>query len=159
MPRRLLVGHDGSPASTEALRHAGRLARASHGRVTVVLALPHAPAGAMLAPVSVPTLEQEVRAAAERELTQGVAELDQDVSVTTFVTDASLRRAVIRAWGCGEHDAVVLAAGGPLSGLGCAARAMRRLGVEPIVVGAAPPRRPVRRASRRARLNRRARPA
>jgi Universal stress protein family len=159
MPRRLLVGHDGSPASTEALRHAGQLAHASHGRLTVVLSLPHAPCGAVLAPVSVPMIEREAQAAAERELTQGVAELDRDVSVTTFVTATCLRRALIRAWRCGEHDAVVLAAGGPLSQLGGAARAMRRLGVEPILVGAEPRRRRVRRPRRRARLTRRARPA
>jgi nucleotide-binding universal stress UspA family protein len=159
MPRRLLVGHDGSPASTEALRHAGRLAQASHGRLTVVLALPHAPPGAMLAPISVPTLERDAQAAAERELTQGVAELDRDVSVTTFVTCACLRRALLRAWRCGEHDAVVLAAGGPLSQLGSAARAIRRLGVEPILVGASPPRRRPRRMRSRVRPTRRARPA
>ena len=158
MPRRLLVGHDGSPASTEALRHAGRLALESHGCLKVVLALPHAPPGAMLAPISVPALEREAQMAAERELTLGVAELDQHVSVTTVVTCACLRRALIRAWRCGEHDAVVLAAGGPLSPLAGAARAMRRLGVEPIVVDAASRRRRVRRP-RRVRPTRRARPA
>ena len=110
----------------------------------------------MLAPVSVPTLERDAQAAAERELTEGVAELDRDVSVTTFVTCACLRRALIRAWRCGEHDAVVLAAGGPLSQLGSAARAIRRLGVEPIVVGASPRRRRMR---SRVRPTRRARPA
>jgi nucleotide-binding universal stress UspA family protein len=137
-PQRLLVGHDGSPASTEALRYAARLACASHGRLTVILALPHVPVGAMLAPVSVPGLEREAREAAERELAQGVAELDLHVSVTTVATCSGLRQALTRAWRSGEHDAVVLAAGGLLSGLCGAARALRRVGVEPIVVGAEP---------------------
>jgi nucleotide-binding universal stress UspA family protein len=137
-PRRLLVGHDGSPASTEALRHAARLASASHGRLTVILALPHVPVGAMLAPVSVPGLEREAREAAERELAHGVAELDLHVSVTTVATCSGLRQALIRAWRSGEHDAVVLAAGGLFSGLCGAARALRRAGVEPIVVGPGP---------------------
>jgi hypothetical protein len=159
VPRRLLVGHDGSPASTEALRHAGRLACAWHGRVTVVLALPHVPFGAAMAPVSVPALEEEARLAAERELCDGVTELAQDVSVTTIVTCAGLRPALVRAWRCGEHDAVVLAAGGPCSALRAAARAVRRLGVEPIIVGAPPRRRPAVRLGRRARAARRARPA
>lgn len=159
MPRRLLVGHDGSSASTEALRHAGRLACAWHGRVKVVLALPHVPFGAVMAPVSVPALEEEARLAAERELCLGVSELAPDVSVTTIVTCAGLRPALLRAWRCGEHDAVVLAAGGPLSPLTGAARALRRLGVEPIVVGARPRRRHGLRPRRRARAARRARPA
>ena len=146
MPRRLLVGHDGSPASTEALRHAGRLACAWHGRVTVVLALPRVPFGAVMAPVCVPALEEEARLAAERELCVGVRELAPDVSVTTIAT-------------CAEHDAVVLAAGGPLSPLTGAARALRRLGVEPIVVGAQPRRPHGLRPRRRARAARRARPA
>lgn len=159
MPRRLLVGHDGSPASTEALRYAGRLACTWHGRLTVVLALPHVPFGAVLAPVSVPALEEEVRLAAERELCDGVTELAPDVSVTTIVTCAGLRPALVRAWRCGEHDAVVLAAGGPLSPLRSAARALRRLGLEPIIVGAPPRRRAARVPWRRARAARRARPA
>jgi nucleotide-binding universal stress UspA family protein len=146
-PRRLLVGHDGSPASTEALHHAARLACASHGRLTVILALPHVPVGAMLAPVSVPALEREAREAAERELAQGVAELDLHVSVTTVATCGGLRQALIRAWRSGEHDAVVLAAGGLLSGVCGAARALRRLGVEPIVVGAEPQARPAHRGT------------
>jgi nucleotide-binding universal stress UspA family protein len=159
LPRRLLVGHDGSPASTEALRHAGRLACAWHGRLTVVLALPHVPFGAVMAPVSVPALEEEARLAAERECCDGVSELARDVSVTTIVTCAGLRPALVRAWRCGEHDAVVLAAGGPFSPLRAAARAVRRLGVEPIIVGAPPRRRRVVRIKRRARAARRARPA
>jgi hypothetical protein len=158
-PRRLLVGHDGSPASTEALRHAARLACASHGCIKVVLALPHVPVGAMLAPVSVPGLEREAREAAERELAMGVAELDLQVSVTTVATCSGLRQALIRAWRSGEHDAVVLAAGGPLSGLCGAARALRRVGVEPILVGAAPRARPTLRLRRRPRPTREARPA
>jgi hypothetical protein len=113
----------------------------------------------MLAPISVPELEREVQAAAERELAFAVGELDHDVSVTTFVTACCLRRALVRAWRCGEHDAVVLAASGPLSPLAAAARAMRRVGVEPIVVGADAPRRQVGRPRRRPRLTRRARPA
>ena len=160
MPRRLLVGHDGSPASTEALRHAGRLACTWHGRLTVVLALPHVPFGAVMAPVSVPTLEEEAQRAAERELCLGVTELSPDVSVTTIVTGAALRPALVRAWRCGEHDAVVLAAGGPLSPLRGAARALRRLGLEPIIVGA-PPRSRLAglRLRRRARATSRARAA
>jgi nucleotide-binding universal stress UspA family protein len=159
MPRRILVGHDGSPASTEALRHAGRLACAWHGRLTVVLALPHVPFGAVMAPVSLPALEEEARLAAERELCLGVTELAPDVSVTTIVTGAGLRPAIVRAWRCGEHDAVVLAAGGPLSPLRGAARALRRQGVEPIIVGAPPRRLLALRPRRRARAAGRARPA
>jgi len=159
VPRRLLVGHDGSPASSEALRHAGRLACAWHGRVTVVLALPRVPFGAVMAPVCLPALEEEARLAAERELCLGVRELAPDVSVTTIATCAGLRPALLRAWRCGEHDAVVLAAGGPLSPLTGAARALRRLGVEPIVVGAQPRRPHGLRPRRRARAARRARPA
>jgi nucleotide-binding universal stress UspA family protein len=158
-PRRLLVGHDGSPASTEALRHAARLACASHGRLTVILALPHMPVGAMLAPVSVPGLEREAREAAERELALGVAELDLHVSVTTVATCSGLRQALIRAWRSGEHDAVVLAAGGLLSGLCGAARALRRVGVEPIVVGEEGRSRPPLTLRRRPRPARQARPA
>lgn len=160
MPRRLLVGHDGSPASTEALRHAGELACAWHGRITVVLALPHVPFGAVLAPVSVPALEEEARLAAERELCRGVTELAPDVSVTTIVTCAGLRPALVRAWRCGEHDAAVLAAGGPFSAVRGAARGLRRLGLEPIIVGAPPRRRrPVLSLRRRTRAASRARPA
>jgi nucleotide-binding universal stress UspA family protein len=159
VPRRLLVGHDGSPASTEALRHAGRLACAWHGRLTVVLALPRVPFGAVMAPVCVPALEEDARRAAERELCLGVTELAPDVSVTTIVTCTGLRPALVRAWRCGEHDAVVLAAGGPLSPLRGAARAIRRVGLEPIIVGAPPPRRRALSPWRRARAARRARPA
>jgi len=127
----------------------------------VVLALPHVPFGAVLAPVSVPALEEEARLAAERELCLGVKELAPDVSVTTIVTGAGLRPALLRAWRCGEHDAVVLAAGGPFSALRAAARALRRRGLEPIVVGARPRSRsrPGRSLRRRTRAAGRARPA
>jgi hypothetical protein len=112
-----------------------------------------------MAPVCVPALEKEARVAAERELCLGVTELAPDVSVTTIVTCAGLRPALVRAWRRGEHDAVVLAAGGPFSQLRGAARGLRRLGLEPIIVGAEPRRRLVRLPRRRPRAAGRARPA
>jgi len=156
MARRFLVGHDGSPESSRALTEAARLARARHGRLTVVLAAPRAPRWAVFSPVCMVALEHETRDGARRELASVVESLPARVSVTTVETERSLRSALLDLWRRGEHDAVVLAASGPLCARWSAARALRRAGVTPILVGATP--RPRRRRRRRLRLPRRARP-
>jgi nucleotide-binding universal stress UspA family protein len=154
LARRLLVGHDGSPESSRALAEAAWLAEAHHGTLTVVLAAPCAPSWAVFGPVCMVSLAHETRAEASRELARAVAALPGCVSVTTFETERSLRRALLDLWRRGEHDAVVLAAPSSLGTRRSAVRALRRAGVEPIVVGASS--RP-RRAGTRLRLPRRAR--
>jgi nucleotide-binding universal stress UspA family protein len=154
--RRFLVGHDGSPESTRALAEAVRLARARHGCLTVVLAPSRAPRCAVLGPVSVVTLEREVRQAAEAELAGAVRAIDRRVSVTTVQTSRPLGRALVDLWRRGEHDLVVVAAPCFLGSRRVALWRLRRAGVEPLVVhppAAAPAR------SRRAARTRRARPA
>ena len=152
MARRFLVGHDGSPASSRALAETAWRARLQHGCVTVVLAVPHAPRWAVFSPVSVITLEREARTEARRELARAVESLPARVSVTTVETDRPLGRALVELWQRGEHDAVVLAAEGPLGARSWAVRRLRRAGAEPIVVGTGRRRRrPSRRRSRAAR--------
>jgi hypothetical protein len=132
------VGHDGSPESSRALAEAACLAEAHHGTLTVVLAAPCAPSWAVFGPVCMVSLAHETRVEASRELARAVAALPCCVSVTTFETDRSLRRALLDLWRRGEHDAVVLAAPGALGTRRSAVRALRRAGIEPIVVGASP---------------------
>jgi nucleotide-binding universal stress UspA family protein len=152
--RRLLVGHDGSPESSRALAEAAWLAKAYHGKLTVVLAAPCAPSWAVFGPVCMVSLAYETRVEASRELARAVEELPDCVSVTTIETERSLRRALLDLWLCGEHDAVVLAAPSSLGTRRSAVRALRRAGIEPIVVGASPH---PQRAKPRVRLPRRGR--
>jgi nucleotide-binding universal stress UspA family protein len=162
MARRLIVGHDGSRASTRALLHAAALARAEHGRLTVLFAIPRIPRCIVFAPVSYPALEREARAAAERELARGIEAIDPHVSVTTLCTRGPLGAGLIDLWRRGEHDAVVLASGPALCPRTRAARRLLRAGAEPILFPA-PERRRRRRwrpmRTRRTRPARRARPA
>jgi len=157
--RRLLVGHDGSPESSDALAEAARLARAAHGRMTVVLAHSHAPQCAVLGPVSVITLDRDVREAAERELARAVRAIDPHVSVTYLQTACSLGRTLVKLWRRGEHDAVVLAQPALLGARRLALWRLRRARVEPLLVHPpmSAPDRP--RSLRRRRPARRARPA
>jgi nucleotide-binding universal stress UspA family protein len=138
--RRLLVGHDGSPESTRALAEAAWLAQAHHGTLTVVLAAPNAPCWAVFGPVCMVALAHETRSEASRELAAAVDRLPADVSVTRLETERPLRRALLDLWRRGAHDAVVLAAPGPLGTRRSTIRALRRAGIEPIVVGASPRR-------------------
>ena len=134
MACRLLVGHDGSPESTRALSEAARLARARHGRLTVVLAPSRAPRCAVFGPVSVVTLEREVRQAAEAELAGAVRAIDRGVSVTSIQTCRPLGRALVDLWRRGEHDLVALAAPCLLGSRRVALWRLRRAGVELLLV-------------------------
>jgi hypothetical protein len=120
------------------LAEAAWLAEAHHGTLTVVLAVPCAPAWAVFGPVCMVSLAHETRVEASRELTSAVAAVPRGVSVTTLETERPLRRALLDLWRRGEHDAVVLAAPSSLGTRRSAVRALRRAGVEPIVVGASP---------------------
>lgn len=135
MARRLLVGHDGSRASSIALAHAARLARARHGCLTVVLALPRVARWAAFAPVNPLALEREAQEEAEQELTRAVRAIHPCVSVTSVGTRGALGRALVETWQRGEHDAVVLADPFPFGPRRAAVRRLRRAGVEPILIG------------------------
>lgn len=140
---RVLVGHDGSRASSRALARAAELARARHGTLTVVLALPRVARWAAFAPVSVLALEREAQAEAERELARAVRAVHPHVSVTRVGTLRALGRAMADIWARGEHDVVILAAPGRFGPLHAAVGRLRRAGVEPTLIPGSvrPPRR------------------
>jgi hypothetical protein len=140
------------------LAEAAWLAEAHHGTLTVVLAAPCAPSWAVFGPVCMVSLAHETRAEASRELARAVAALPGCVSVTTLETERSLRRALLDLWRRGEHDAVVLAAPSSLGTRRSAVRALRRAGIEPMLVGASP-HPPPRHARRRLRWRARAKVA
>ncbi len=112
MAQRLLVGHDGTAASTHALTQAARMALAEHGCLTVVLALPRVTSCVTGAPVSYMHLQHEVRLEALRTLAQAVEAMPRQLSVTTVATERRLGAALRDAWSSGRYDAIVLAPGG-----------------------------------------------
>ncbi len=114
MFRNILVAIDGSPDAELALGHAIDLAECANGRLTIFAAVPSPPAftyaspgASALAEVAEHAREETdaiVRAALER--------VPDSVGVTSVVSDAPVRPALVGQISSGGHDLVVMGSRG-----------------------------------------------
>ena len=114
MFRNMLVAIDGSPDADEAFSQALDLAECEHARLTLFSA-PAALPPAVYAGVSggvAAGLAREAAAQAERTLQQARERVPADVSVSTVLSAAPVRPALIEQVKTGGHDLVVMGSRG-----------------------------------------------
>jgi nucleotide-binding universal stress UspA family protein len=112
MFRSILVAVDGTETAMEALDEAIALARASHGRLTLIsVAAP--PRWRVGSPYFVPFVtEDELARGAERIVEHAEARVPPDVPVSTVVRTGSAAKAILERVEQGEHDLVVMGSRG-----------------------------------------------
>lgn len=108
MPRRILVGYDGSRPARAAFDYAVAAAREGHATLTVLLALPMSTAaGSPWMPMAGDVVA-ESRQALQDELAAHVAALPVDISVTRIVSEAPPGPALIAEAERGHHDVIFI---------------------------------------------------
>jgi nucleotide-binding universal stress UspA family protein len=114
MFRNILVSVDGSAHAERALGEAIDIARAGHGRLTLLTAVNRPPAwaassvAASAAAVSALELERE----AVNVMRRAVDRVPTDVPVTTLVSRQPVRTALAKAVRCGDFDLLVMGSRG-----------------------------------------------
>jgi nucleotide-binding universal stress UspA family protein len=114
MFRNILVSVDGSPHAQRALGEAVDIARAGHGRLTILTAVGQPPAWAAssiatgAAALSALDLERE----AVQIMREAVKHVPDDVPVTTMISRRPIRSALMKAAACGDYDLLVLGSRG-----------------------------------------------
>jgi nucleotide-binding universal stress UspA family protein len=114
MFRNILVSVDGSDHAQRALDEAIDIARAGHGRLTLLTAVNPPPAWAAssiatgAAALSALDLERE----AVQVMRQAVSRVPDDVPVTTLISRRPIRTALMKALACGEYDLLVMGSRG-----------------------------------------------
>ncbi len=111
MFRNVLVMVDATPEAKEALSQAVDLARRERSRLTLISVERRLPACAYLGvaaalPLVIPAAEAEAR----QVMCEALAQVPDDVSVTTVVATPPVRQALMREIKRGGHDLVVLGA-------------------------------------------------
>src|ERR1700735_614832 len=94
----ILVCVDGSVHADRALDEAIDLATASHGRLTILTAIPRPPMWAA-SPATVGAVEplaEEMKNDAEKALSAAVAKVPQTISVTTVLSEKPIREALMK---------------------------------------------------------------
>jgi nucleotide-binding universal stress UspA family protein len=106
----ILVAIDGSEHGAAALRTAAQLAREEHARLTVVTAVPPAPAYAQLTAVGVAALGDvaHLLGAAGARMRAQVEALPEDVSVTSIVVAGQPAQVILERLREGRHDLLVM---------------------------------------------------
>lgn len=108
MPRRILIGYDGSSPARAALYYAVAAAREDHATLTVLLALPlSGGAGSPWVPMAGDVVA-ESRQALQADLAAQVAALPVDISVTRVVSEAPPGPALLAEAERGRHDAIFI---------------------------------------------------
>jgi nucleotide-binding universal stress UspA family protein len=112
--RNILVAFDGSRHARRALAVAIELAIASHGTLTIVTAIRHAPATAYFGATGdgVVALQQGAETEAQRALCEAARQVPDDVSLTTICTPRPIRSALLHQIESGSFDLVVLGSRG-----------------------------------------------
>jgi nucleotide-binding universal stress UspA family protein len=114
MFRNILVCVDDSVHADRALDEAIDVAAASHGRLTILTAIPKPPIWAA-SPATVGTVEplaEEMRHGAEKALTAAVAKVPDTISVTTVLSEKPVREALMKTLRHGCYDLVVMGSRG-----------------------------------------------
>jgi len=106
----ILVAIDGSEHGAAALRTAAQLAREEHARLTVVTAVPPAPAFSQLTAPGVAAVGDAAHLLGEagaRMVTQ-IAAVPDDVSVTSMVVPGQPAKVILERLREGRHDLLVM---------------------------------------------------
>lgn len=108
MPRRILVGYDGSRPARAALDYAVAAAQEGHATLTVLLALPMpSTAGSPWMPMAGDVI-LEFREALQDDLAARVAALPVDISITSIVSEAAPGPALVAEAERGHHDVIII---------------------------------------------------
>ncbi len=114
MFRNILVAIDGSPDSDQALTQAIDLAESEHSRLTLFSAIVMPPASAYIGaggPVAA-TLARDAETETERLLRTAARRVPDRVSLSTVLSSAQVRPALIHQIKEGAHDVVVMGSRG-----------------------------------------------
>lgn len=114
MFRNILVAVDGSQHAERALNEAIELANAAKGRLTILTAVPRAPAWASTPAVvaACQPLGDELEREAGKILRDAEKRVPRDLPVTTILTPKPIRRALLTQISAGRHDLVVMGSRG-----------------------------------------------
>jgi nucleotide-binding universal stress UspA family protein len=110
----ILVAIDGSPDADEALKQAIDLAESEHARLTLFSSLVTLPAAAYIGTGGgmAATIAADAEAETEAILRSAVEEIPDQVSVSSMLSSAPVRPALIRQIKDGAHDLVVMGSRG-----------------------------------------------
>ena len=114
MFRNILVSIDGSPHSDRALQEAIDLAESSHGRLTILTAVPK-PATWASTSVAAPAIEAlmaDLEAESKQILQRAVDRVPQSIPVTKILTHEPIRNAIAGQIAKGDHDVLVMGSRG-----------------------------------------------
>ena len=106
----ILVAIDGSEHGAAALRTAAQLAREEHARLTVLTAVPPAPAFAQLTAPGVAALGDAAHLLGEAgaRMTRQIEAVPDDVSVTSIVMAGAPAQVILERLREGHHDLLVM---------------------------------------------------
>jgi nucleotide-binding universal stress UspA family protein len=106
----ILVAIDGSEHGAAALRTAAQLAREEHARLTVVTAVPPAPAFAQLTAPGVAAVGDAAHLLGEAgaRMVKQIADVPNDVSVTSMVVAGQPAKVILERLREGRHDLLVM---------------------------------------------------
>jgi nucleotide-binding universal stress UspA family protein len=110
----ILVCVDGSVHAERALDQAIDLASFSHGRLTILTAIPRPPYWAC-SPVTIPALEPlagDLRREAENALEAAVARVPSSIPVTSILSEKPIREVLMQRLRRGEYDLLVMGSRG-----------------------------------------------
>lgn len=112
MLRNFLVAVDESPTAQRALAEAVELADAVNARLTIISVAPPVPSYAYRAGVDVSALEKEVETETDKLLREAVADLPEDLPVTTVLKHGHPGAEIVKQIETGGHDLVVMGSRG-----------------------------------------------
>jgi nucleotide-binding universal stress UspA family protein len=114
MFRNILVSIDGSAHSDRALREAIDLAEASHGRLTILTAVPKPTtwAGSTVAATAMESLIADLEAESKQILHRAVERVPASVPVTKILTHDPIRAKLAERIASGEYDLLVMGSRG-----------------------------------------------
>lgn len=105
----ILVAVDGSEHAAQALRTAAQLAQEEHARLTVITAVPSAPALAQMSAAGVALTEvADLLGEAGKRIRAQVDELPADISVQSIVIEGQPVQVILDRLRDGRHDLLVM---------------------------------------------------
>jgi nucleotide-binding universal stress UspA family protein len=140
----ILVAIDGSEHGAAALRTAAQLAREEHARLTVVTAVPPAPAFAQLTAPGVAAVGDAAHLLGEAgaRMVKQIEAVPDDVSVTSIVMAGQPAKVILQRLREGRHDLLVMGTRGHgrvgSALLGSVSQAVLRAAQVPVMVVRAP---------------------
>ena len=139
----ILVAVDGSEHAAEALRTAAQLAQEEHARLTVITAVPPAPALAQMSAVGVALTEvADLLGEAGKRMRTQFDDLPDDISVESMAVPGQPVEVILERLGEGHHDLLVMGTRGlgrmGSALLGSVSQAVRHEARAPVLVVRAP---------------------